>query len=244
MVDAITQIILAVLHTFNQVTGSYGLDLILLAVFIKAILYYPTQQQYKSMHEMQKIQPQVEAIQKKYKDDPERSQKELMALYQEHNINPLGGCLPLLIQMPILFSIWRAILSEPSSFENAYFLWIHPGPLQSRYPHLFASSLADPDLTLVIFYGITMFLSQQINSSQMKGNQKYLGTFMSLGFSFLVWHYRWPCALVLYWSVFSILSLLQQKLVMSELQADSTPTSSSNPSPAAPASTQEDDQHR
>lgn len=222
MLDAIAQMILSVLHLFQLFSGSYGMALVLLAVFIKLVLYLPTQQQYKSMRDLQRIQPEIEAVQKQYKDDPERSQKELLALYKRHNVNPLGGCFPLLIQMPILFAIWGAILGEPDLFGNAYFLWIHPGPLQGRFPGLFASSLAEPDLAMIIFYGLTMYLSQQLSSVQAKGAQKYMGLIMSVGFSYMVWHYRWPCALVLYWSVFTLLTIVQQSLIMRSNDGDKT----------------------
>lgn len=212
--DALVGLFISVLKSLYAVTGSYGLALVLFAVIVKVLLYGPTQQQYKSMKDLQKIQPEMEELQKKYKQDPEEMNKAMMELYQRHGVNPLGGCLPLLIQMPILFGIWRAIMSEPQLFSNAYFLWIHPGPLQSIFPDLFASSLAGRDLPLILFYGLTMYLSQALTPMQSKGGQKHLGLIMSLMFSYMMWVYEWPCALILYWSVFSFLTIIQQSIIM------------------------------
>src|SRR5690606_7897729 len=112
------------------------------------------------------------------------------------NVNPLAGCLPMFIQMPILFAIWRAIMMDQQLFENAYFLWIHPGPLQAWFPNLLASSLAGRDLPMILFYGLTMYLSQRLTPSQsgaQGGSQKQLAVFMTLFFSYLMWTYNWPC---------------------------------------------------
>lgn len=212
----IVHVFITVLNALYALTGSFGLSLILLAVIVKILLYGPTQQQYKSMKDLQKIQPEMQELQKKYKDKPDELNKAMMDLYQRHGVNPLGGCLPLIIQLPILYSIWGAIMGEPKLFSNAYFLWIHPGPLQSIFPHLFASSLADRDLPLILFYGLTMYMSQQLTPTQPKGGggQKYLGVVMSVVFSWMMWKYSWPCALILYWSVFSFLTIIQQSLIM------------------------------
>lgn len=210
----IVDLLMKVLGTLNALTGSYGLALVLFAVLIKIALYGPTHQQYKSMKQMQKIQPEIEALQKKYAHDKEAAMQAQTEFYQSRGINPLSGCLPMLIQMPILFSIWQAIMGAPDLFSNSYFLWIHPGPLQNAYPVLFASSLADRDLPLVIFYGLTMLLSQLITPASGQGSQKYLGLFMSVIFTVMMWTYKWPCALILYFSVFSFLTIIQQGIIM------------------------------
>ncbi len=225
--EIIVDLFMRVLQNLNALTGNYGLALILFAVIIKLALYGPTHQQYKSMKEMQKIQPELEELQKKFANDKEALAKAQAEFFQERGVNPLSGCLPMVIQMPILFSIWRAIMGAPDLFSNSYFLWIHPGPLQGAFPDLFASSLADRDLPLILFYGLTMLLSQQLTPSGGKGSQRYIGVFMSIFFTIMMWAYKWPCALILYWSVFSFLTIIQQGIIMRQ------PDMEEEPSPAA-----------
>lgn len=217
MIDFISFKMTEVLTFLNSVTGNFGVALILFAAFIKLILFKPTLSMYRSQKDMEKIKPRMEALRKQHADDPETMNKEMLRLYQEAGVNPLAGCLPMLIQMPILFAIWRAITSNPNTFRSAYFLWIHPGTLQSIYPGIFASSLAEADLALVLVYGFMMIVSQQFTPSSGDANQKMIGLYMGVMFSFMVWKMKWPCALVLYWSAFQVFSLLQQVWIMKHL---------------------------
>jgi YidC/Oxa1 family membrane protein insertase len=214
--DALADVILKILHYLFALTGSYGLAVVLLAVLMKLVLYYPTHQQLKAMKDMQRLQPEVEKLQKKYKDDPERLQKETMELYRVHKVNPLGGCLPMLLQMPILVAIWQAIMRDQQVFSSAYFLWIHPGPLQAKFPGLLASNLAGRDFPLILFYGLTMYLSQRLTpaAGAQAASQRTMALGMTIFFTWLMWSYNWPCALILYWSVFSLLSIVQQAILM------------------------------
>jgi len=204
-------------------TGNYGLALVVFALVIKTLLYRPTVQMYRSTKDMEKIRPKMEALKKQCGDDTKKFNEEMMKLYSEHNVNPLAGCLPMLVQMPILFGIWRAITSHPETFKSAYFLWMHPGTLQSMFPGYFASSLAEADIALVLFYGFMMILSQQFTPGTGDPNQKTIGLYMSFVFSFMVWKMKWPCALVLYWSAFQFFSVLQQVWILKML-AQPTPS--------------------
>lgn len=217
MIDAIANLMISLLRTIEGVTHSYGLAIVVFAVLIKILLYYPTKQQYQAMKDMQKIQPEIQKLQELYKDDQQMLQQKQMELMREHNVNPMAGCLPMLIQMPILFAIWRAIMMDQLLFENAYFMWIHPGPLQAWFPDYLASSLAGRDLPMILFYGLTMYLSQRLTpaqSTQAAGQQKQMAVIMTLMFSWMMWAYNWPCALILYWSVFSLLTIVQQSMIM------------------------------
>ncbi len=205
----IADIFIYVLESLNSLTGSFGLSLVFFAALVKLGLWPLTSMQYKSMKAMQELQPEMEKIQNKFKDDKEAQQKALMEFYQEKGINPFASCLPLIVQMPILISIWRAIIGAPELFSNSYFLWVRPGPLQLTFPSWFASSLADRDVLLVVVYGVTMLVQQQLTPSA-KASQKYLGLFMSVFFTVLMWMYEWPCALILYWVVFNFLNIIQQ----------------------------------
>lgn len=217
IIDPIAHSMAFMLKFLNAATGSYGLALILFAATIKLILFRPTLQMYQSQKDMEKIKPRMEQIKKQYANDPQKQQEEMLKMYQETGINPVAGCLPMLIQMPILFAIWRAITSNPDIFRSAYFLWVHPGSLQSQFPGYFASSLAEADVALVLVYGFMMILSQQFTPSSGDPAQKSIGLYMSVFFSWMVWKMKWPCALVLYWSSFQFFSLLQQVWIAKHL---------------------------
>jgi YidC/Oxa1 family membrane protein insertase len=217
IINQISQVMSFTLTGLEHATGSYGMALVLFAALVKLALFKPTLQMYRSQKDVEKIKPRMEEIKKRYADDPQQMNVEMMNLYKEAGVNPLAGCLPLLVQMPILFGIWRAITSHPETFRSAYFLWMHPGSLQSQVPGYFASSLAEADLALVLFYGFMMVLSQQFTPSTGDPTQKQIGLYMSIFFSVMVWQMKWPCALVLYWSAFQFFSLLQQVWIMKHL---------------------------
>ncbi len=213
--DAFISYMMSLLDYFKSFTGNYGWAIILFAGLVKAVLYYPTQSQYKSMKEMQKVQPELKKLQDRYKKDPQKLQMEQMALFKKHNVNPMGGCLPIIIQMPILIGIFATIrkMAELGKFANETFLWIG-GPLSNIYPRLFGESLARPDILLLLIYGVSMFLSQKMTTTQTsdEGTQKMMTTIMPVMFTFLLW--RFPAALILYWLVFNILSIVQQYITM------------------------------
>ena len=219
--DAFIKTMMALLDYFKGFTGNYGWAIVLFAGLIKAVLYYPTQSQYKSMKEMQKIQPELKKLQDRYKKDPQKLQMEQMALFKKHNVNPLGGCLPIIIQMPILIGIFATIrkMAELGKFANETFLWIG-GPLSNIYPQLFGGSLAQRDTLLLLIYGVSMFLSQKMTSTQTtdQGTQKMMSTIMPVMFTFLLW--KFPSALILYWLVFNILSIVQQYLTLRDTSTD------------------------
>lgn len=189
---------------------SYGLAIILMTVLIKLVMFPLTQQQMKSMRSMQEIQPKTKYIQEKYKDDPQMAQKKIMEMYKEHGVNPMGGCLPLLIQMPIFLAFYQSlILMSKTVFATAAnpgFLWIaNIGILVKD----------DPSLTkfiLPILAGLTTYLQQRI--SMVENNdptQKAMLYFMPAMMAYIA--YTVPAGLGLYWVVFNILGILQQLYV-------------------------------
>lgn len=211
--EFISDIFIRVLESLNSFTGSFGLSLVLFATLIKVALWPLMNMQYKSMKVMQDAKPEIDKIQAKYKGDTQAMNKAMGEFYMERKINPLSSCLPMIVQMPILFSIWRAIIGSPDLFSNSYFLWVRPGPMQWSYPQYFASSLADRDALLILFYGVTMVIQQQLTPSGGQKNQKQIGLFMSIFFTGLMWWYSWPCALIIYWICFNFLSIVQQGMI-------------------------------
>jgi YidC/Oxa1 family membrane protein insertase len=217
IIEPIAKFMTGLLGAINHFTGNYGLTLVVFAAIIKLVLYKPTLQMYRSQKDMEKIKPKMEALKKQHADDPKKLNEEIMKMYSEAGVNPLAGCLPLLVQMPIIFGILRAISSNPDTYRSAYFLWIHPGTLQGMFPHYFASSLADADLAMVLFYGFMMLLSQKFTPSQGDPQQKAIGLYMSVFFTYMMWSMKWPCALILYWSSFQFFSVLQQVWILKTL---------------------------
>ncbi|NLC07688.1 MAG: membrane protein insertase YidC [Syntrophomonadaceae bacterium] len=178
--------------------GSYGLAIILITILLKILIYPLSAKQMESMRAMQEIQPKVKELQEKFKKQPERAQQAVMELYQKHKVNPLAGCLPLLIQMPILIAFYQALLHieylEPA---HAGFFWI--------------PNLSEPDrmLILPILAAASTFWQQIVTTpAAMDQTQKYLLFFMPLFIGYI--SYKFPAGLALYWVVFSVLGALQQ----------------------------------
>jgi len=232
--SAIEAFLKQILDYIQVHTDSYGWAIVIFAVLVKAVLWAPTRQQFKSMKEMQALQPEIKKLQQKYKDDPQKLQQEQMELWKKHGVNPLGGCLPLLIQMPILIAIWRTISAYQSTFANEYFLWINPqmhqilnypdvhftlGPLKIDGFFIFGRSLAGFDLPLLLLYGFSMYLSQKFTTvdPSTAHTQRYLNLLMPVVFTFILINF--PAALILYWLVFNLLSVVQQAYIMREAPA-------------------------
>lgn len=215
--DLFIQSMMNLLDYLKAMTGNYGWAIIVFSVMVKLALYIPTRSQYKSMKEMQKIQPLMKKLQDKYKNDPQKLQMEQMALFKKHNVNPLGGCLPILIQMPILIGIFATIrkMAELGKFTNQAFLWIG-GPLSDIYPQLFGQNLAQKDLLLLLVYGLSMFLSQKMSVSDPsnEATQKMMSMMMPVMFTFILWNF--PSSLILYWLMFNVLSIIQQYYILKE----------------------------
>jgi len=180
---------------------NYGLAIILMTIAIKLILFPLTQKQMKSMRAMQEIQPQLKYIQEKYKDDPQTMQKKVMEMYKEHGVNPLGGCLPLVIQMPIFIAFYQSLYRfDFKVTEHASFFWI---------PNI---GNPDPFYILAVLAAVTTYLQQKVSMVDSKDpTQKSMLYVMPL---FMAWiAATMPAGLPLYWVMFNILGILQQLYV-------------------------------
>lgn len=230
MINHIAGILMQILDALYRLTGSYGLSIILLAVLIKIILYYPTHQQFKSMKDMQAIQPKLKEIQALYKDDPKTLQVKQQEIFVKYKINPLSGCLPLVIQMPILWAIWRVIMSNKVIFEKAYFLWMRPEisnlslfghplvlPVKEPLP-IIAPNLAVMDIPLLLLYGFSMYLSQKLTVTDptTAKAQSSMTLMMPVVFTIIMGMGKFPAAMILYWLVFNIFSIIQQYFIMGQ----------------------------
>jgi len=191
--------LLDILYFFYGFTHNYGIAIILLTLLIYGILSPLTIKQFTSMHKMQIIQPEVQALQKKFKGDPKQMQVEMMKLYRKHKVNPMSGCFPLLIQMPIIFILYRALIGFNFS-ENPSFLWI--------------KNLGEPNIPLLIALGVTMFLQQRITQKtqvQSAGQQQGLAKMMQFFPIFIiVMLWSLPSGVMLYWFTSTLFSIFQQ----------------------------------
>lgn len=165
----VDQLMLPILQFFHGMTGSYGWAIVCLTFVIKAALMPLTVSQFRSMLAMQKIQPRLKELQERYKGRPEELNKKLMELYKEHKVNPLGGCLPLLIQLPFLFALYSALVGE--KFTKMLEAGGQPGWFfieDLARVGVYANGAVHWDiLILVILFGVTTFISQKM---MMTGN--------------------------------------------------------------------------
>lgn len=186
-------LILQSLFFFYGMTKNYGLSIILLTVAIKILLQPLTNKQTKSMKDMQKIQPHIAELKKKYPDNMQKQNEEVMKLYKEHGINPFSGCLPLLLQLPILFALFTALRSSVE-LKGEGFLWLAD------------LSLADPTWILPIAIALSMHIQQ--SQMQVDPNQAAAFQFMPVFMFFIT--YTLPAGVLLYWGVSNVLQVGQQ----------------------------------
>ncbi|MBW1971403.1 MAG: hypothetical protein DRN05_06085 [Thermoplasmata archaeon] len=191
--------LLKLLVFFNKYTHNYGLAIILLTILVKIIFTPLSQKSYKSMREMQKLQPEMTMLREKYKNDKARLNKEIMDLYKRRKVNPAGGCLPMILQIPVFFALYRALLGSVELRHAPFFLWIND------------LSAKDPLFITPIIMGLTMVIQQKMTPSAGDPRQAKMMLFMPIIFTFLFLNF--PSGLVLYWLVNNLLSIGEQYLI-------------------------------
>ena len=198
-IEEILAFVLQILYNLTSLTGfgSYGAAIILLTIVVKMCLYPLTVKQVKSMKAMQELSPKMKKLQEKYKDNPQLMQQKLGELYKDAGVNPLAGCLPLLVQMPILMGMYYALYNfQYPSEEAAAFLWL---PSMSN---------PDPLYILPILSAFTTWLQQKMTTTEMNAQMKIMMTVMPL---FIGWiSLNFPSGLVLYWVTMNIVQIAQQ----------------------------------
>ncbi|MFQ5736185.1 MAG: membrane protein insertase YidC [Thermodesulfobacteriota bacterium] len=187
---------LVALNFFQRFLGNYGLAIILITIVIKIIFYPLSRHSLKSMKEMQKLQPQLAAIKEKYKDDKEKMNKELMEMYKRYKVNPVGGCLPMVLQIPVFIALYEVLYVAIELRHAPLFLWIRD------------LSDKDPYYITPLLMGGTMFLQQKMTPSTMDPTQSKMMMFMPLIFTYMF--LKFPSGLVLYWLLNNILTIAQQ----------------------------------
>jgi len=202
--DFLGKPLLAVLKFFNRFTHNYGWAIIILTVLIRVLFFYPNHKSYKSMKEMQKLQPKVAKIREKYKDDREAMNKELMALYRAFKVNPLAGCLPMVLQLPVFVALYN-VLGYAIEMRHASFISTLP---LTQVVWLSDLSAKDPLLITPLVMGATMFIQQKMTPAPGDPAQAKMMMFLPLVFTFLFLNFA--SGLVLYWLVNNVLSIAQQ----------------------------------
>jgi YidC/Oxa1 family membrane protein insertase len=213
IVNALGQVLTAV----HAVIPSYGWALIALALLVRIVLWPLSDMQFKSIAEMQKIQPLVKQLQAKFKSDPQALNAATMALYKEHKVNPLAGCVPMLIQFPILIGLYWAINARIDSFHQEHWLWIGSW-VSHQWPDVFAQSLAVPDIFLLVLYVISMYFTVRYGSPpssdpQQAQTQKIMAFVSPAMIAFFGFKYRWASALYIYWLATNVFTVAQQYLM-------------------------------
>ena len=198
---------LYLLRWIHALTGNYGVDIILLTGIVRAATTPLTQKSFKSMKEMQKLQPQLKRLQEQYKDDQGKLQKEMMELYKRHGVNPFSGCAPMILQIPIFVGLYNA-LSHAIELRHAPFaLWITDLSAPER---LTIAGIGIPVLTILM--GGTMILQQWLTPQQGDPTQRQMMMIMPVVFTFMFINF--PAGLVLYWLVSNILGIVHQYVML------------------------------
>lgn len=195
------------LRLLHRVSGNYGIDIILLTVLVRVATIPLTQKSFRSMKEMQKVQPQLKRLQETYKDDQAKLQKEMMELYKRHGVNPLGGCAPMLLQMPIFVGLYNALLHAIELRHAPFALWITDLSAPER---LMVAGIPIPVMTLLM--GGTMIVQQWLTPQQGDPTQRQMMMFMPIVFTYMFLNF--PAGLVLYWLVSNLLGITQQYLML------------------------------
>ena len=199
--------------------GNFGLAILAVTVIVKLAFFPLANKSYESMAKMKKLQPEMERIRDRYKDDKMRQQQELMALYKNEKINPLAGCLPILIQIPVFFALYKVLFVTIDMRHAPFFGWIRDlsAPDPTSIFNLFGLiPVAVPEFLHIgawpILMGITMWVQMQLNPQQPDPLQQKIFNWMPVLFTFLLASF--PAGLVIYWAWNNVLSLTQQWLIM------------------------------
>ena len=207
------------LHFLSSLVGNFGVGIIILTICIRIVLFPLANKSFKSMNSMRMITPEIQRIRERYKDDRQRMNQEMFAMYKEKKINPAAGCLPILIQIPIFFALYKVLFVSIEMRHAPFFGWIQDlsAPDPTSLFNLFGLIPWDTPAFLTIgiwpiLMGVTMFLQQKINPPPPDPIQAKI--FMMLPFIFTFLLATFPSGMVVYWTVNNILSIAQQYILL------------------------------
>lgn len=193
-----------VLEKLHLLTGNWGWAIVLVTLMLRLVFFPLATAQYRSMANMRKVQPRLMAIRERYQNDKARMNQAMMQLYKEEKINPLGGCLPILVQIPVFLALYFVLLESVEMRQSGFIFWIRD------------LSSPDPYYVLPLLMGVTMFITQKMNPAPIDPVQAKVMTILPVIFT--VFFVFFQSGLVLYWVVNNILSILQQWLITRRLE--------------------------
>lgn len=209
--DVLARPTLVLLNFFHKYIKNYGIAIILVTIIFKAIFWPITQKGLKSMKNMQKLQPKMVKIKEKYKNDSAKMNQEVMNLYKTYKVNPLGGCLPMVLQIPVFFALYKVLLQCIELRHAPFMLWI----TDLSAPDRLWMDLGIPYLggipVLTLLMGASMFLQQKLTPTTADPAQAKIMMFLPVIFTFMFLNFA--SGLVLYWFVNNLLAILQQQLI-------------------------------
>lgn len=204
----VSKILNNVMRWMHDMSGNWGIAIILLTVFVRICLWPIHAKSTYTMKRMGLLAPKMKELQEKYKDDPQKQQAEVMKLYKDYGVNPLGGCLPMFLQIPIFFGFYR-VLENAAELRGQDFLWVQD--LSS--PDTVTQFLGFDLNPLPLIMGITMFLQMKLTPQAPTADKMQQRIFMIMPFFFLLICYNFASALALYWSTQNVFSILQTRLM-------------------------------
>ncbi|MCJ8352036.1 membrane protein insertase YidC [Moritella sp.] len=201
----IAQPLFKLLQFFHGLVGNWGIAVIMITFTVRGAMYPLTKAQYTSMAKMRLLQPKLTALREKCGDDKQKMSQSMMALYKEEKVNPLGGCFPMIIQMPIFISLYWALMESVELRHAPFALWIND------------LSAQDPYYVLPLLMGVTMFMIQKMSPTQVQDPmQQKVMQFMPVMFTFF---FLWfPAGLVLYWLMSNVVTIIQQTIIFRSLE--------------------------
>ena len=199
---------LEVLGWIHGVVRNYGLAIILLALLVRVVLHPLNAASMKSMRGLQKVQPEIERLKEKYKSDPQAMNAAMMALYKEHKVNPAGGCLPMLIQMPVFIALYNVLANSIELRQASFIAWIS----DLSAPDQLFSVAGFPIRVLPILMALTGLLQTKLTPT----DPRQMPTMYLMNVVMLVFFYNLPSGLVLYWTVMNLLTALQSWMLLRE----------------------------
>jgi YidC/Oxa1 family membrane protein insertase len=215
----LTKPIFYALSFLQDYVGNFGVAILLLTVLIKLLFFQLANKSYVSMSAMRKLQPKMVALRERYADDKQRQQQEMMKMYQEEKVNPVSGCLPMLIQIPVFFALYKVLFVSIEMRQAPFFGWVQdlsaPDPL--LITNLFGLIPFDPPGFLAIgvwplLMGITMYAQQKLNPAPQDPVQAKVFMLLPIMFTFLL--AAFPVGLVIYWTWNNVLTIAQQWVIM------------------------------
>ena len=224
----LTKPIFYALDWLNAALGNFGLAIMVFTIFVKALFFPLANHSYRSMSKMKLLGPKMQALREQYKDDPAKLQQQTMALYKDEGVNPASGCLPMVVQIPVFFSLYKVIFINIEMRHAPFFGWIHdlsaidPTNVFNLFGLIpFDPTTISPFLHLGIWpliMGVTMWGQQKLNPPPPDPTQAKLFQFMPIIFTFML--ARFPAGLVIYWTWNNLLTIGQQWLIMRQTRLE------------------------